>query len=144
MYNHILLATELLEESTVIEDRAAFLQKVTAAKLSIIHVVEPMPVVYPVGESTIAYNFQETIDHLTKNAKESIESLKERLGVDNAETHVKQGLIGDEILKLAEENDVDLIITGSHGRHGIRLLLGSTANTILHGAKVDVMAVRIK
>ena len=144
MYNHILLATELLEESTVIEDRAAFLQKVTAAKLSIIHVVEPMPVVYPVGESAIAYNFQETIDHLTENAKESLKTLKERLGIDNAETHVKQGLIGDEILKLAEKNNVDLIITGSHGRHGIRLLLGSTANTILHGAKVDVMAVRIK
>ncbi len=144
MYNHILLATELLEESIVIEDRAAFLQKVTAAKLSIIHVVEPMPVVYPVGESAIAYNFQETIDHLTENAKESLKTLKERLGIDNAETHVKQGLIGDEILKLAEESDVDLIVTGSHGRHGIRLLLGSTANTILHGAKVDVMAVRIK
>jgi universal stress protein A len=37
-----------------------------------------------------------------------------------------------------------LIVVGSHGRHGVRLLLGSTANGILHHAKCDVLAVRIK
>jgi universal stress protein A len=38
---------------------------------------------------------------------------------------------------------MDLIIIGSHGRHGIRILLGSTANAILHSAKCDVLAVRV-
>jgi len=49
-----------------------------------------------------------------------------------------------EIIKIAEENNVDLIIVGSHGRHGLALLLGSTANGVLHHAKCDVLAVRIK
>ncbi|MGB1202845.1 MAG: universal stress protein [Alloalcanivorax venustensis] len=37
----------------------------------------------------------------------------------------------------------DLIVLGSHGKHGIRLLLGSTANAVLHRATCDVLAVRI-
>ncbi|MBA6354230.1 universal stress protein, partial [Colwellia sp. BRX9-1] len=40
------------------------------------------------------------------------------------------------------KENVDLIITGSHGVHGLQLLLGSTCNAILHGAKCDVLAVR--
>ena len=35
------------------------------------------------------------------------------------------------------------LVVGSHGRHGLALLLGSTANAVLHGAPCDVLAVRI-
>ena len=38
----------------------------------------------------------------------------------------------------------DLIVVGSHGRHGLALLLGSTANDVLHGAPCDVLAVHLK
>ena len=48
-----------------------------------------------------------------------------------------------EILALAEDNNADLIVVGSHGRHGLGLLLGSTASSVLHHAKCDVMAVRL-
>jgi len=34
-------------------------------------------------------------------------------------------------------------VVGSHGRHGLALLLGSTANGVLHGASCDVLAVRV-
>jgi universal stress protein A len=44
---------------------------------------------------------------------------------------------------MADESNADLIVLGTHGRSGIRLLLGSTANAVLHGAKQDVLAVRI-
>ncbi|WP_292363901.1 universal stress protein, partial [Methylophaga sp. UBA1464] len=37
----------------------------------------------------------------------------------------------------------DLIVVGSHGRKGIKMLLGSTANAILHHARCDVLAVRL-
>jgi universal stress protein A len=48
-----------------------------------------------------------------------------------------------EIHRVAEELEADLIVVGSHGRHGLALLLGSTANGVLHGAKTDVLAVRV-
>ena len=42
-----------------------------------------------------------------------------------------------------EEAGADIIVVGSHGRHGLALLLGSTANGVLHGASCDVLAVRV-
>ncbi|MFW5825636.1 MAG: universal stress protein, partial [Marinobacter sp.] len=47
------------------------------------------------------------------------------------------------IHQLSEDKDVDLVVVGSHGRKGFQLLLGSTANGVLHGARCDVLAVRI-
>jgi universal stress protein A len=49
-----------------------------------------------------------------------------------------------EIHRLTEERSTDLVIVGSHGRKGFQLLLGSTANGVLHGTVCDVLAVRIK
>ncbi len=51
----------------------------------------------------------------------------------------KEGILG-----AAREHGADLIVVGSHGRHGLALLLGSTANAVLHGAPCDVLAVRIR
>jgi universal stress protein A len=49
-----------------------------------------------------------------------------------------------EIHHVAEEIGADLVVVGSHGRHGLSLLMGSTANGVLHGAKCDVLAVRVQ
>jgi universal stress protein A len=49
-----------------------------------------------------------------------------------------------EIHRLARELRCDLVVVGSHGRHGLALLLGSTANDVLHGAQCDVLAVRLQ
>lgn len=48
-----------------------------------------------------------------------------------------------EIVRIAKEIQADLIVVGSHGRHGLALLLGSTANGVLHHAVCDVLAVRL-
>jgi len=49
-----------------------------------------------------------------------------------------------EITRYADDKQADLIVIGSHGRHGLQRLLGSTATPVLHNAKCDVLAVRIK
>ncbi len=48
-----------------------------------------------------------------------------------------------ELHYLANQEGADLIIVGSHGRKGFALLLGSTSNSVLHGASCDVLAVRV-
>ena len=53
------------------------------------------------------------------------------------------GHIETEVHRVAIERNSDLIVVGSHGRHGLALLLGSTSNGILHGATCDVLAVRV-
>jgi universal stress protein A len=49
-----------------------------------------------------------------------------------------------DIRALAVELKADLIVVGTHGRHGLGLLLGSTANAIIHGVGCDVLAVRMR
>lgn len=149
MYKHILYATELNETQNSTEDKVVQLQQLTQAKLSIIHVVEPIPNTYYGG----VYGVVPTLDPeaglgttkiLEQRAKELLQPLIKRLNVAEQDLHIPIGHISTEILSFAEQKEVDLIITSSHGVHGLQLLLGSTTNAILHGAKCDVLAVRFK
>jgi universal stress protein A len=67
----------------------------------------------------------------------------EKLGVAQADRWMIWGSPRQEVVQLAEREQVDLIVVGSHGRHGLSLLLGSTANSVLHYARCDVMAIRL-
>ena len=53
------------------------------------------------------------------------------------------GSPGHEIRTYAKDVNADLIVVGSHGRHGLGRLLGSTANGVLHGVGCDVLVVRV-
>jgi universal stress protein A len=149
MYKHILFATEFNETKSYIEDKVAQLQQLTQAKLSIIHVVEPMPNTYYGGGLAVVpdldfTNTTGTTKILKERAREALQPLAKSLKTTAQNLHIPIGHISGEILAFAEKEGVDLIITGSHGVHGFQLLLGSTANAILHGAKCDVLAVRYK
>ena len=75
-----------------------------------------------------------------------LERLDERVaqsGLKADRTQVEFGRAIDEILVTAKNEAADLIVIGSHGRHGIKLLLGATANGVLHRAECDVLAVRV-
>lgn len=143
MYKHILFATELPGENHQVEDRVASLSQLTDARLSIIHVVESLPTTYAAGEIGINYNYRKDNEELMANAKEMLLPSTERMLIAPEDIIVTSGRVAKEVLNYAKQNNVDLIIVGSHGRHGLQLLLGSTANSILHGAKCDVLAVRL-
>ena len=83
-------------------------------------------------------------EQLYQHAREQLQSFCERLDYPVEQQLVITGHIESEIHRLSEEQSVDLVIVGSHGRHGLALLLGSTANGVLHGACCDVLAVRIQ
>jgi len=46
------------------------------------------------------------------------------------------------IISWAQERNIDLIVMGSHGRHGVERLLGSVSNAVLHKATCDVLIVK--
>jgi universal stress protein A len=148
MYKHILFATELNETKNYIEEKVTQLHQLTQAKLSVIHVVEPIPYSYYSGEygiiSGLSEDRIETKKILEERAKEVLQPMIERLNITEQDLHIPTGHTSSEILAFAQKENVDLIVTGSHGVHGLQLLLGSTTNSILHGAKCDVLAVRFK
>ena len=141
-YSHILLATDLSGENPKTSQRAQQLAACFGARLSLVHVVEYLPLDY--GGDQIYPMDLDLEDKLVSRAREELERLGKELGVEPSDQHVVVGAAKIEILRIAEEHGVDLILVGSHGRRGLALLLGSTANAVLHRAKCDVLAVRVE
>jgi nucleotide-binding universal stress UspA family protein len=84
------------------------------------------------------------LETMTKETKEMMEKIKAKTGhMKSLKTVIKQGDPADEILNAAEKMKADVIITGSHGRHGAqRFLLGSVSSKIVDHAECDVLVVK--
>jgi len=135
MYDRMLLATDLTESGKVIAAKAVKLAAYFNATLYILYVIEPIPAYGYPGITDITTPYIDT-------AKQDLATLGEELNVAEENRFVLVGPTKNEILKKAKDLEVDLIVVGSHGRHGLARLLGSTANAILHGAECDVVTVR--
>lgn len=149
-YQKILIAVDLTDDSQKVCLRALEVLREKKADIYLLHVVEFMyqtgiaydPVFYPALE-----DLSENEGLLIKSAEKKIIALIKKLPIPDTvklEHSVISGIPKSEILRLAKEKQADLIVCGSHGRSGFELLLGSTANAILHHASCDVLAVRTK
>jgi universal stress protein A len=142
-YKHVLLAVDFFAQTDNVSKRARLLADTYQAKLSLIHVVENIP--FPDTGYTLDSTFDiDFMNSLIESAKLKLAKVAQDLHVSADATYVELGSPKLEITRIAEEKAVDLIVIGSHGRHGLALLLGSTANGVLHHAKCDVLAVRLK
>jgi universal stress protein A len=142
-YKHILLAVDFYEHCEAVANRAKDLANRFQAKLSIIHVVDNLPMAEAGYGMEMPFNMDLTAE-LMAAAKKKLAKLAEELAVTEDKLWLEMGSPSTEIIRVAEENKVDLIVVGSHGRHGLALLLGSTANGVLHHAACDVLAVRLQ
>lgn len=141
-YQKILLAVELNPacDDQIIE-KALEIAKEFSATVTLLHVVEHLSSYGAAYGVAVGTDVEQV---LVDNAKQELEKLGSRYSIDAAQQQVKIGSAKAVILDEVERLSADLVIVGSHGRHGVRLLLGSTANAVLHGAKCDVLAVRVK
>ena len=142
-YKHILLATDLSGDTETIAAHAKALAEHNKAKLSIVHVVEHTPIIYGGGEFSIPLdvNLEET---LKENARRALAHLGKKIGIPDKDQYVETGSIKMAVIELAKKLNTDLIVVGTHSRHGLERILGSTANAILHAAKCDVLTVRAR
>ncbi|SBT18887.1 hypothetical protein MGA5115_03048 [Marinomonas gallaica] len=140
-YQRIILAVDLTDQSILVANKAAAMCKAFDGQLTIIHVIESLNYAYGGDVPIDVSDIQEQL-HTTATSRMQV--LVDQLEVPVHSTIVTQGGIESEIHRVAEESSADLIVVGSHGRHGLALLLGSTANGVLHGAPCDVLAVRVK
>lgn len=141
-YKNILLAVDLHPDcDEAVAVRGAAIAKKYNANLYILHAVEHL------NAYGVAQAYPTVLDleeEMVREAKKELAKLGERLGVASKNRIVEIGAPKAVILNKAQELKADLIVVGSHGRHGISLLLGSTANGVLHHAPCDVLAVRVK
>jgi len=141
VYRRILLVVDLDAHSEQIGARARDLAAAFGAELSLLHVVEYVPV-EPMGETLLpAVQIEE---ELVQRARLRLAELAQRLGVDSARRDVAAGNIKSEIVRAAHEQHADLIVLGSRERRGPSILVNFTEDTVLHAAPCDVLAVRLR
>lgn len=84
-------------------------------------------------------------DALSKETTEAMEKIRKSLSGKSIEvkTLIRQGDPAEKILETAQKMKVDLIITGSHGRHGTKkFLLGSVSSKVVDYSKCPVLVVK--
>lgn len=144
-YRHIMAGVDVSDEASQVLEAARDLAAEHGAKVSVCTVVKPLTQVYG-GLDMMAYtqasvNFEQ---EAANQARMQVRTLAGRYGVAEADVHVFIGSPASQLVEAAESLGADLILIGSHGKHGLGLLLGSTANGVLHRAHCDVLTVRIR
>ena len=139
-YKHLLIGLDLSPESQQVVDRVKQLFADREVKITICHILEPLAFTYG---GDIPVDLSDVQVQLEDQARQRLATLAEQLNVSEEDQHIVLGQPANEMRRMAKEENVDLIIVGSHGRHGLALIFGSTSNSVLHGAPCDVLAVRI-
>jgi universal stress protein A len=135
----ILVPLDLSDLSLASLRYAVPLARQFGARITLLHVVEPPP---PVAALPFSLTVEARDPHWARRRLEEIRAL-EVSGEIDARTVVRHGCVFDQILSVARDERVDLIVTTTHGHTGLKhLLMGSTAECIVHGAPCAVLVVR--
>jgi nucleotide-binding universal stress UspA family protein len=130
----ILFPTDFSHTGDAALAMAASLARDSGAKLLIAHVEEP-PVAYGGGE--MYYGMP---DPATDDLRRMLNEITPPDATVECEHRLVTGDPAAAIARLAEAEDVDLIVMGTHGRTGLtRLLMGSVAEAVVRRAKCPVL-----
>jgi nucleotide-binding universal stress UspA family protein len=136
----ILLATDFSSASEKAASYAKALARRFSSIVELAHVFDPS-VVTTYKEALIGL----PINERRKMTNESLERLRDDFvssGIETRTASPEGHRPAAELLKIAKEQDVDLIVTGTQSKSGIeRLILGSTAEEIIRNAECTVLTV---
>lgn len=131
MYAKILLAYDGSPSSKLALERACEIAKAFESELVVVTVIEPVEIFYgePIPPEVVTKQKEIAMKTLEK-AKSYIEALN----VKNVKYVMKTGLPANEIIKVAEEEKVDLIVMGRKSKKGFleKVLVGSVSQSVLN------------
>ena len=135
----VLFSTDLSPESQNALRHALAVARYFHATLHVAHVV-----------SSVGFNVAgpDALASAHDAASRDLDALRTKLAITGAlqgvalDTEIRDGDVGTEIEKLIEEDHADLVVIGTHGRHGLgRVLMGSVAERIFRCAPCPVVTV---
>jgi nucleotide-binding universal stress UspA family protein len=153
MYNKILLTTDGSENAERAGEHALWIANASGADIVVLNVFEvytPSMAVLPLstlpGSNEDLYEpLKEEGESIAENFRLKLESIKAAQDFKNEikiSTLVKDGKAYHEILGTIEEEDIDLVVMGASGRHGLdRITLGSVTERVVRESKVPVMVI---
>ncbi|WP_181692718.1 universal stress protein [Natronomonas sp. LN261] len=140
MYDRILLPTDGSRGNSRAVDQAIGLAGETDAVLHALFVVEDIPSAPEMSDG----QFQARLEQIGEEAIEDIRARADDAGVE-IETAIENGDPHRAILEYADEEAMDLVVMGTHGRSGLdRYLLGSVTERVVRASDVPVLTVRVE
>jgi len=152
MYNKILLPIDGSENSKRAAEHAINIADISNGDITVLFVVEPnyprLPIL-PI--STLPTPDENYYDELREEGKKIINDFENELEKNQCKNVlitqlVKEGKSYIEILKTMDEENVDLVVMGTSGRHSTldRFTLGSVTERVIREARVPVMVIPLK
>lgn len=141
MYQRILVPTDGGDHALAAARRAFDLAAQYGASVHGLYVIDTNTGWLTVSKSDVRTSLREVGEDAGGQALAAIEEVGAEFGADPV-TEIREGTPDEEILAYVEDEDIDLVVMGIHGRDGLRRrLLGSVAERVVRGATVPVMTV---
>jgi nucleotide-binding universal stress UspA family protein len=138
----ILCAVDLSDHSKFVADYAVLLAQKMNAAVVVLYAAPSLS--QYVGFHVPPSSIENFVGEIVSGAEKSMETfVAENFAGIRAEGRIISGYAAQEILNYAANNDIDLIVMGTHGRTGIdRMLFGSVAEKVVKAAPMPVMTIR--
>lgn len=142
-YKKLLLAVDFHADNDAIVAKAKEVADSNDSELFLIHVNEPLAIAYATDGLGWSDQIAVLEANMRREGEQKLAALGNNLGCDSDHCLTREGKPADEIHEVVKDLGIDLVVLGTHGQHGLQLLLGSTANSVLHGSTCDVLCVRV-
>lgn len=135
----ILWPTDFSDEAQEALVYAESFARAFKADLIGLHVVPEFPISLYNTTVSVKGEFVRRIDMIKQDALERLEAIKEKKGIA-FEPVIREGNGAKQIIKMSEENEVDLIVMGKKGLSALeKIFIGSVANQVLRSSKVPLL-----
>ncbi len=144
MYENILIPVDGSEVSNLAAEQGFLLASKLGSKVTLLYALDITILTIPDPEAAMA-NVEAMREAFQEHADKLMTTLKQKAALHGIQPEmlVKEGDVHDEIISVAKERGVDLIVMGTHGRRGLnRLLLGSVAESVARRAHCAVLLIR--
>jgi nucleotide-binding universal stress UspA family protein len=133
-YRHILVPTDFGGPTERAVDVAIHLASAFGARITLLHVVPEAPFGDPVEWKKIV------IPQAAKSLEDALARVRSRYA--DCSSAMRMGSPADQVAEAAGDDAVDLVVVGTHGRHGVpRFLVGSVAEKVVRLSPVPVLTV---
>ncbi|MDP1553302.1 MAG: universal stress protein [Methanobacteriaceae archaeon] len=148
MYKKILVATDGSKHSKKAGEHAIEISNLTGGDILVLNVIETSYLQTLPGDDLI----EKLEEAMKKEGQKAVDDFTKQLEINkcdgacttiNLKTALKLGNPADVILKTIEKENIDLVVMGNSGKHGLdRFLLGSVAEKVLRSAPCPVLVVK--
>jgi nucleotide-binding universal stress UspA family protein len=141
-FKRVLIATDGSENAEKAASYGMYLAKAACAEVHVLYVISTQHAVTTRTVKSWSEGLEEYLKDKGRVAIGNVEKMGEEAGVKVKSVFLK-GIPDDKILEYARENNIDLIVVGTHGLTGIKkFLIGSIAEKVVRHSRVPVMVIR--